>query len=57
MPTCCSIILKRLQKRGFDTKLIKIKTNAKKGGEYFGDAIKLLEEDCPKKSCVWCERV
>lgn len=41
----------------FDTKLIKIKTNAKKGGEYFGDAIKLLEEDCPKKSCVWCERV
>jgi hypothetical protein len=39
----------------FDTKLIKIKTNAKKGGQYFKDAIKLLEGDCPKKTCEWCE--
>ena len=41
----------------FDTKLIKMKTNAKKGGEYFKDAIKLLERDCPKKGCEWCEKV
>jgi len=39
----------------FDTKLIKIKTNAKKGGQYFKDAIELLEGDCPKKTCEWCE--
>jgi len=41
----------------FDTKLIKIKTDAKKGGQYFNDAIKLLEGDCPKETCEWCERV
>ena len=41
----------------FDTKLIKIKTDAKKGGQYFKDAIKLLEGDCPKQTCEWCERV
>jgi len=41
----------------FNTKLIKIKTDAKKGGEYFKDAIRLLEGDCPKKTCEWCERV
>lgn len=39
----------------FDTKLIKIKTNAKKGGEYFKGAIKLLESECPQKTCEWCE--
>ena len=48
----------------FETKLIKMKTDAKKGGEYFQDAIKLLEGDCPPASkdekgkvCEWCERV
>jgi hypothetical protein len=41
----------------FDTKLIKIKTNVKRGEKIFRDAIKLLEGDCPKKSCEWCEKV
>ena len=49
----------------FETKLIKMKTNAKKGGEYFEDAIKLLKGDyCPSASkddkgnvCEWCEGV
>ncbi|MBS3080951.1 PD-(D/E)XK nuclease family protein [Candidatus Pacearchaeota archaeon] len=41
----------------FDTKLIKMKTNAKKGEEYFKEAIELLEGDCPKKTCEWCEKV
>ncbi len=41
-----------------------MKTNAKKGGKYFKDAIKLLKGDCPPPSkddegkvCRWCERV
>jgi hypothetical protein len=39
----------------FDTKLIKMKTSAKKGCKYFSDAIKLLEGKCPKEKCEWCE--
>jgi len=41
----------------FDKKLIKMNTDAKRGGKYFEDAIKLLSEDCPKKTCEWCEKV
>ena len=39
----------------FNTKLIKIKTNAEQGKKYFDDAIKLLKEECPEKTCEWCE--
>lgn len=41
----------------FDTKLIKMKTSAIKGGKIFKEAIELLEGDCPKKTCEWCELV
>tara|TARA_Y100000310_G_scaffold186269_1_gene186368 strand:+ start:23954 stop:24601 length:648 start_codon:yes stop_codon:yes gene_type:complete len=40
----------------FDTKLIKMKTSAEKGEKVFKEAIKLLNGNCPKESCVWCER-
>ena len=39
----------------FDTELVKIKTSAKEGKRYFDNAIKLLNSDCPSKSCEWCE--
>jgi len=34
-----------------------MKTSATKGGQYFKDAIKILEGDCPKDSCEWREKV
>lgn len=39
----------------FDTKLVKIKIDTKKSGEIWNKAIKLLNSDCPKKSCEWCD--
>jgi len=41
----------------FDTKLIKLKTSAKRGGEYFEGAIKLLKIKCPKEGCEWCDKI
>jgi len=32
-----------------------MKTNPKTGEKLFKDALKLLNEECPSKSCVWCE--
>jgi hypothetical protein len=39
----------------FDTTLKKMKINIKNAEDIFGQAIKLLNSDCPKKSCEWCE--
>ena len=39
----------------FHTELRKVKTNTKDGEDLFNNAIKLLNGDCPKKSCEWCE--
>jgi len=39
----------------FDTELIKMETNPQSAEKIFKDAIKLLNSDCPKDSCEWCE--
>ncbi|MEK6893939.1 MAG: PD-(D/E)XK nuclease family protein [Nanoarchaeota archaeon] len=39
----------------FHTELRKVKTSVKDGENLFNNGIKLLNEDCPKKSCEWCE--
>ena len=39
----------------FNTDLKKMKVDVKSAGELFEDAIRLLNSDCPKKSCEWCE--
>jgi hypothetical protein len=39
----------------FDTELVKMKVDVKMAEKAWKDALKLLEEDCPKKTCEWCE--
>lgn len=39
----------------FDTHLKKMKIDIKKAEELFQSAIKLLNEDCPTKTCEWCD--
>lgn len=39
----------------FDTELVKMKINVKNAEKIFKKAIKLLNSDCPKDSCEWCE--
>ena len=39
----------------FHTELRKVKTNVKDAEELFNNAISLLNEDCPKNNCEWCE--
>ena len=39
----------------FNTDLKKMKVNVKNAQKIFTNALKLLNSDCPKKSCVWCE--
>jgi hypothetical protein len=39
----------------FDTELVKMKINIKNAETIFKNAIKLLNSDCPEKSCEWCE--
>jgi len=41
----------------FDTELVKMKIDVSKAEEIWKKALKLLNGPCPKKSCVWCERV
>lgn len=41
----------------FDTTLVKMKISVKDAEDMWKKAIKLLKEECPKKTCVWCERV
>src|SRR3989344_7886168 len=39
----------------FNTDLKKMKVNIKNAEKIWNTAIKMLNEDCPKKSCDWCE--
>jgi hypothetical protein len=39
----------------FDTELVKMKVNIKMAEDVWKKAIKLLNSDCPTKSCEWCE--
>lgn len=41
----------------FDTQLVKMKIDVKNAEKLFKKALKLLNGECPKKICVWCERV
>jgi hypothetical protein len=41
----------------FDTTLVKMKVDVKKAEKVWKEAIKLLNGDCPKKSCEWCDKV
>lgn len=41
----------------FDTTLVKRKVNVKNAEKLFKKAIKLLNDECPKKTCVWCENL
>ena len=38
----------------FDTTLLKIPTNPRNAEKIFQDAIRLLNSDCPSKTCEWC---
>ena len=39
----------------FNTDLKKMKVDVKNAEKIFENAIKLLNEDCPKESCEWCD--
>jgi len=39
----------------FDTQLVKMKTNPASAEKIWKSALKLLNGDCPEKSCGWCE--
>lgn len=41
----------------FDTVLKKIKTNPDNAENIFLNAIKSLNDECPKEKCQWCEKV
>ena len=41
----------------FDTTLVKMKVDVKKAEKVWKKAIKLLNGNCPKKTCEWCEKV
>ncbi len=41
----------------FDTILKKIKTNPKNAEKIFKQAIECLDDNCPQKTCQWCEKV
>lgn len=41
----------------FDTQLVKMKIDVKNAEKIFKKALKLLDKECPKKTCEWCERV
>ena len=41
----------------FDMSLIKRKINVKNAEKIFNKAIELLNGECPKKTCEWCEKV
>lgn len=41
----------------FDTSLVKRKINVKNAEKIFNKAIELLNGECPKKTCEWCEKI
>ncbi|MDD5192512.1 MAG: PD-(D/E)XK nuclease family protein [Candidatus Nanoarchaeia archaeon] len=40
----------------FNTDLKKMKISPEDAEKLFNKAIKMLNEDCPKETCVWCEK-
>lgn len=41
----------------FDTTLVKMKVNVKNAEKLFRKAIGLLEKECPREGCAWCELI
>jgi RecB family exonuclease len=41
----------------FNTDLKKMKITPEHAEKLFKKAIKMLNEDCPKETCVWCEKI
>jgi len=41
----------------FDTTLVKMKVDVTMAEKVWKSALKLLDGECPKKSCEWCEKV
>jgi len=41
----------------FDTTLVKMKVDVKNAEKIWKKALELLDSDCPKKGCEWCEKV
>ena len=41
----------------FETNLVKRKINVENAEKLFNKALNLLQEECPEKSCVWCDKV
>ena len=41
----------------FDTSLVKMKVDVKMAEKVWKKALELLNGDCPKKCCEWCEKV
>jgi len=41
----------------FDTEMVKMKVNAKRGEGVFEEAIALLNKKCPGEKCEWCEKI
>jgi hypothetical protein len=41
----------------FDTTLVKMKVDVKMAEKVWKNALKLLNGDCPKKTCEWCEKI
>ena len=39
----------------FDTELVKMEVNVKMAEDMWKKALKLLNSDCPRKTCEWCE--
>ena len=41
----------------FDTSLVKVRVNVKNGENVFIKGLELVNNECPKEKCVWCEGV
>lgn len=41
----------------FNTELVKMKVNVEMAEEAWNKALKMLNENCPKESCEWCEKI
>jgi len=41
----------------FDTELVRMKVDVKMAEKAWKDALKLLDGECPKEGCEWCEKV
>jgi len=41
----------------FDTELKKVNISAERGEKIWKNALKLLNSECPKETCEWCDRI